>query len=67
MFAIDEWGLAWLLACCLWYGIYDNIIMEFHRHLTRTSANTRSTPKFDTMGGGKEDKLWQTLGREEEE
>ena len=27
--------------------------MEFQRHLTRTSANTRSTPKFDTMGGGK--------------
>ena len=35
------------------FGIYDDIIMEFHRHLTRTSANTRSTPKFDTMGGGK--------------
>lgn len=39
------------------FGIYDDdddIITEFHRHLTRTSANTRSTPKFDTMGGGKE-------------
>ena len=37
--------------------------MEFQRHLTRTSANTRSTPKFDTLGEAREDKLWQTLGK----
>ena len=46
------------------FGIYDDdddIITEFHRHLTRTSANTRSTPKFDTMA--RKDKLWQTLGK----